>query len=89
MYTKKTTTSTINENLHVVIITKPYFSVILAGVGAKYSLPADAVKKCVQTEGIRGLYKGFLPNWMRIGPHTIVTFFVFEQLRNMVGIQPV
>jgi hypothetical protein len=26
----------------------------------------------LKTEGLFGLYKGFVPNWLRIGPHTII-----------------
>lgn len=38
--------------------------------------------------GILALWKGFLPTWMRLGPHTIVTFMVFEQLRVLAGVRP-
>ena len=48
----------------------------------------DCIVKTVRAEGPLGLYKGFVPNWMRIGPHTIVCFFVFEQLRRLVGMRP-
>ena len=58
-------------------ITKPYKSAI------------DCFLQTLRSEGALGLYKGFVPNWMRIGPHTIVTFFVFEQLRKLVGMEPV
>ncbi|XP_052781457.1 mitochondrial substrate carrier family protein ucpB-like [Mya arenaria] len=54
-----------------------------------YSSAFDCLGKTLRTEGPLGLYKGFIPNWMRIGPHTIVTFFVFEQLRRMIGMAPV
>ncbi|XP_045165322.2 mitochondrial substrate carrier family protein ucpB-like [Mercenaria mercenaria] len=58
-------------------ITKPYKSAF------------DCFAKTLRAEGPLGLYKGFIPNWMRIGPHTIVTFFVFEQLRKVIGMAPV
>ncbi|XP_013388976.1 mitochondrial substrate carrier family protein ucpB-like [Lingula anatina] len=57
--------------------------------GHLYKSSWDCVVKTVRSEGILGLYKGFFPNWMRIGPHTIVTFFIFEQLRKAVGMAPV
>jgi hypothetical protein len=34
-------------------------------------------------EGIFGLYKGFIPTWMRMAPHSVVTFTVMEQLKNL------
>lgn len=58
-------------------ITKPYKSAF------------DCFFKTFRSEGPIGLYKGFIPNWMRIGPHTIVTFFIFEQLRKVIGMKPV
>ncbi|KAI9201842.1 solute carrier family 25, member 30-like protein [Polychytrium aggregatum] len=54
-----------------------------------YKSPLDCFVKTVQNEGVRGLFKGWLPNWMRIGPHTIVTFMVMEQLRRLVGVEPI
>eukprot|EP01018_Ginkgo_biloba_P035073 Gb_34130 [translate_table: standard] len=59
------------------------------GQGALYSSSFDCLKKTVRSEGVLGLYKGFVPVWLRISPHTIVTFFVFEQLRKAIGIRPV
>eukprot|EP01083_Nonionella_stella_P014691 41230_1 len=54
-----------------------------------YKSTFDCLTKSIRAEGIAGLYKGFIPNWMRIGPHTIVTFLIFEQLRKMIGMRPV
>lgn len=54
-----------------------------------YTSTLDCALKTLRTEGPLGLYKGFVPNWLRIGPHTVVTFIVFEQLRRLAGIRPV
>lgn len=59
------------------------------GRGALYSSSLDCFTQTARTEGLGGLYKGFMPVWMRIGPHTIITFFVFEQMRKMLGIKPI
>jgi hypothetical protein len=59
------------------------------GKGLIYSSTGDCFTKIIQTEGIRGLYKGWLPNWLRIGPHTVVTFIILEQLRRLSGLNPV
>ncbi|XP_064651776.1 mitochondrial substrate carrier family protein ucpB-like [Lineus longissimus] len=56
---------------------------------ATYTNSFDCAIKTLRAEGLFGLYKGFIPNWMRIGPHTIVTFFIFEQLRKVIGMAPV
>ncbi|KAK2189606.1 hypothetical protein NP493_101g04040 [Ridgeia piscesae] len=54
-----------------------------------YHNSLDCALKTLQSEGPLGFYKGFIPTWMRIGPHTIITFFIFEQLRRVVGISPI
>jgi len=56
------------------------------GENLVYKGTIDCLVKTVQSEGFLGLYKGFFPNWMRIGPHTIVTFLVYEELRKLSGI---
>jgi solute carrier family 25 protein 14/30 len=59
------------------------------GRGVKYVSLWDCIIKTVKYEGFRGLYKGWLPNWLRIGPHTIVTFVVYEKCREVFGIKPI
>ncbi|KAJ1334590.1 hypothetical protein BSLG_007745 [Batrachochytrium salamandrivorans] len=59
------------------------------GVGLKYKTSFDCFKKTLMTEGVAGLFKGWLPQWMRMGPHTIMTFLILEQLRKAAGIAPV
>ncbi len=54
-----------------------------------YTSTFDCFLKIAKTEGPLGFYKGFIPNWMRIGPHTVITFLIFEQLRRLVGMSPV
>ncbi|KAI9228193.1 MAG: mitochondrial carrier domain-containing protein [Piptocephalis tieghemiana] len=51
------------------------------GKGHRYSGPVDCVVKTLRTEGPRGLYKGFLAHYLRIGPHTVLTFVFLEQAR--------
>jgi solute carrier family 25 protein 34/35 len=41
----------------------------------------SAFRTITQVEGIAGLYKGSMALWARIGPHTIMTFVLLEQLR--------
>jgi solute carrier family 25, member 34/35 len=58
-----------------------------AGVGTLYSGPVDCFMKTVKYEGVRGLYKGGLANYMRMAPQYILTFVFFEKFlimsRNM------
>lgn len=36
-----------------------------------------------KNEGIGALWKGFWPTYCRIGPHTVLTFIINEQLMNL------
>ncbi|RLN78394.1 hypothetical protein BBJ28_00011553 [Nothophytophthora sp. Chile5] len=47
----------------------------------EYSSATDCFLKVVKHEGLRGLYKGWLPAYMRLGPQTLLTFVFLEQLR--------
>lgn len=43
----------------------------------------------VRTEGIRGFFKGWLPNWLRLGPHTIISLMLYEEFRKAMNLEPV
>uniref|UniRef100_A0A0K0D4I3 Mitochondrial pyruvate carrier n=1 Tax=Angiostrongylus cantonensis TaxID=6313 RepID=A0A0K0D4I3_ANGCA len=38
------------------------------------------VKTVIRNEGVFALWKGFTPYYMRIGPHTVITFIFLEQM---------
>uniref|UniRef100_A0A5S6QJS0 Mitochondrial 2-oxoglutarate/malate carrier protein n=1 Tax=Trichuris muris TaxID=70415 RepID=A0A5S6QJS0_TRIMR len=40
----------------------------------------DVWTKVVKTEGILALWKGFTPYYLRLGPHTVLTFVLLEQI---------
>ena len=46
----------------------------------EYSGAADVLKKVIKNEGIAALWKGFTPYYMRLGPHTVITFIFLEQM---------
>ena len=39
-------------------------------------------------QGPLAFYKGYVPAFVRLGPHTILTFIFFEQLRQNFGFLP-
>ena len=41
--------------------------------------------KSVLSVGPSGLFKGFLPAFVRLGPHTILTFVFLEQLKSITS----
>ncbi|ELR23554.1 carrier superfamily protein [Acanthamoeba castellanii str. Neff] len=60
-----------------------------AGGPAPYRGMFDCLVKTAQAEGVLGLYKGFVPTFLRLGPHTILAFTIYEELRKWAGIRPV
>ena len=46
-----------------------------------YKNSFDVFTKVVRKEGFFSLWKGFLPYYARIGPHTVLTFIFLEQMR--------
>uniref|UniRef100_M4BM43 Uncharacterized protein n=1 Tax=Hyaloperonospora arabidopsidis (strain Emoy2) TaxID=559515 RepID=M4BM43_HYAAE len=48
----------------------------------EYKSATDCLVQVVKLEGLRGLYKGWLPAYMRLGPQTLLTFVFLEQLSN-------
>ncbi|RKP26709.1 mitochondrial carrier domain-containing protein, partial [Syncephalis pseudoplumigaleata] len=46
----------------------------VTGSGRLYRGPIDCFVKTIRAEGIAGLYKGIGAHYLRIGPHTILTF---------------
>jgi len=48
-----------------------------------YKSQFDCVCRTIKYEGISALYKGFIPNWLRLGPWNIIFFVTFEQLRKL------
>ncbi|XP_012256246.2 mitochondrial 2-oxoglutarate/malate carrier protein-like [Athalia rosae] len=49
-------------------------------VAVKAPSMISVMSKTAQQEGISALWKGFLPTYCRIGPHTVLTFMINEQL---------
>lgn len=46
----------------------------------------SATRKLVQEEGLRGFFKGWSANYSRLGPHTVVIFIIYEQIRSWTGL---
>lgn len=40
----------------------------------------DVLSRVVKQEGVLALWKGFMPYFLRIGPHTVLTFVFLEQM---------
>jgi solute carrier family 25 protein 34/35 len=44
----------------------------------------DCATKTIKIEGWRALFKGYIPHYIRIGPHTLLTLMFLEQVRAAV-----
>lgn len=45
------------------------------------------VKKILQKEGFFGLYRGILPNFMKVIPAVSISYVVYEHMKSSLGIQ--
>ncbi|KAH0626250.1 hypothetical protein JD844_001097 [Phrynosoma platyrhinos] len=51
------------------------------GQGLLYKGLLDCLAKIIRSEGFLGVYKGLGASYFRIGPHTILSLFFWDQLR--------
>lgn len=52
------------------------------GVGKLYTGMIDCFGKMIKQEGVLSLWKGFFPNWGRLGPRGVICFVTMETLNN-------
>jgi len=50
-----------------------------------YTSSVDCALKIIKHEGPQGLWKGFIPFFVRLGPHTVLTFVFFEQFSRAIN----
>lgn len=43
----------------------------------------------VQEEGLRGLYRGLLPNFLKVIPAVSIGYVMYEQLKLLLGVDTV
>ncbi|KAK9519635.1 hypothetical protein VZT92_022349 [Zoarces viviparus] len=59
-----------------------------ASLEGSEQLPMNVmVKKILQKEGFFGLYRGILPNFMKVIPAVSISYVVYENMRDSLGIQ--
>jgi len=46
----------------------------------EYKGAVDVLGKVIKQEGFFALWKGFTPYYFRLGPHTVITFIILEQM---------
>jgi solute carrier family 25 (mitochondrial phosphate transporter), member 23/24/25/41 len=60
----------------------------MSGMGYQYKSIFDAVRVIVAEEGIRGMYKGLVPNLLKVAPSMAANWLSFEMTRDfLVGLK--
>lgn len=60
----------------------------MSGMGYQYQGILDAIRVIVAQEGIRGLYKGIVPNLLKVAPSMASSWLSFEMTRDfLVGLK--
>ncbi|KAI1466059.1 mitochondrial carrier [Daldinia caldariorum] len=61
----------------------------MSGMGYKYKSIGDAVRVILAQEGLRGLYKGLIPNLLKVAPSMAANWLSFEVTRDfLVSLKP-
>ncbi|KAK0386689.1 hypothetical protein NLU13_6523 [Sarocladium strictum] len=61
----------------------------MSGMGYQYKSITDAVRVIVSQEGIKGLYKGIVPNLLKVAPSMASSWLSFEMTRDyLVALKP-
>jgi len=50
-----------------------------------YKGPLDCLIKSLKYDGLMVLFRGWVPNYLRLGPHFVFSLPLFEQLRRFFG----
>jgi solute carrier family 25 (mitochondrial phosphate transporter), member 23/24/25/41 len=61
----------------------------MSGMGYQYKSIPDAIRVILTQEGIRGLYKGIVPNLLKVAPSMASSWLSFEVTRDFfVSLKP-
>ena len=83
-------TASIGARTVAAILTQPFDVPKTRAMNAKpgdFKNPLELITATAK-QGSMIFYKGFVPAWVRLGPHTILTFIFYEQLRLRFGYLP-
>lgn len=56
----------------------------MQGLGYQYKSIPDALRTIIFEEGIRGLYKGIVPNLLKVAPSMAASWLSFEVARDLL-----
>ncbi|CAG8475481.1 6813_t:CDS:2 [Ambispora leptoticha] len=58
----------------------------MKAVGYNYKNTWDALTQVINKEGMRGLYKGMIPNYLKVAPAISVSFVTYEACKDFLGV---
>ena len=58
----------------------------MGGQADKYASAVDVLRQTVRNEGVLGLYKGLLPNLLKLTPAAGISWLVFEKTKIFLGL---
>ena len=62
----------------------------MSGMGYQYKSIFDAVRVIIRQEGIKGMYKGLVPNLVKVAPSMASSWLSFETTRDLfVSLKPI
>lgn len=56
----------------------------MSGMELNYNGVFDAVRKIIAQEGIKGMYKGIVPNLLKVAPSMASSWLSFEFTRDLI-----
>lgn len=56
----------------------------MSGMGYQYKSVPDAVRVIILQEGVKGLYKGIVPNLLKVAPSMASSWLSFEVTRDFL-----
>jgi len=64
-----------------------------AGLSGKLALPKEQThtlglfRYIIRTEGLKGLYRGIVPNFCKVAPAVSISYYVYERTRSKLGVE--
>ena len=66
---------------------------IIISAGLNLGLPKEQThavglfRYTLRTEGIKGLYRGLVPNFFKVAPAVSISYYVYERTREYLGVE--
>jgi solute carrier family 25 phosphate transporter 23/24/25/41 len=56
----------------------------MSGIGYQYKSIFDAIRVIIAQEGVKGMYKGIVPNLLKVAPSMASSWLSFEMTRDFL-----